>query len=150
MLALKGRISMPTKHTTTAHRKPSKPKTKRAKAAEETIYTRNDDMQECIDNCTDCFQVCEQMITHCLSKGGEHASANHIRLLVDCAEACKTSVGFMLRNSPYHHLTCGVCAQICTACADDCETMNDDEMMKECIEICRRCATSCAAMAQMQ
>ena len=116
----------------------------------ETIYTRGNDMQECIDNCTDCFQVCEQMITHCLKKGGDHAKPEHIRLLIDCAEACKTSVGFMLRESPFHHLTCGTCAQICTECADDCAEMNDDELMQECIEICRRCATSCAAMAQMQ
>jgi hypothetical protein len=145
---------MAVKQTATPKSKSKKapPKSKRAnpRTVEETIFTRDEDMQECIDNCTDCAQVCEQMITHCLSKGGHHAEPSHIRLLIDCAEACKTSVGFMIRESPFHPLTCGTCAQVCTACAEDCESMNDDELMQECVEICRRCATSCAAMAQMQ
>jgi hypothetical protein len=117
---------------------------------EETIYSRDEDRQECIDNCTDCAQVCEQMVTHCLSKGGPHSAPEHIRLLIDCANICQTSAGFMLRGSPLHHLTCGACAEVCTACADDCEKMNDDEMMNECIEICRRCATTCEAMSSQR
>jgi hypothetical protein len=102
-----------------------------------------DEMQMCIQNCIECHQACEQMIQHCLKKGGMHAEANHIRILQDCSQICAVSADFMLRQSDLHTQTCGVCAQACMTCAEDCEQMSDDEMMKMCAEICRRCADSC-------
>ena len=57
-------------------------------------------MQECIASCLDCHSVCLETISHCLSKGGDHAECNHIRVLQDCAQVCITSADFMLRNSP--------------------------------------------------
>ena len=116
--------------------------------AVKTIFKgMTDDMQMCIQNCTQCSQICEQLVQHCLSKGGMHAEAQHIRILQDCSEVCALSAGFMLRNSNFHSRTCGVCAEICLACAKDCEQFNDDEMMKACAEVCRRCAESCQEMS---
>jgi hypothetical protein len=114
------------------------------------MHARNHDatMQECIDNCTACHQSCLALVPHCLGMGGEHASPDHIRLLLDCANICATSADFMLRGSPFHNRTCGVCAEVCQRCAEDCERIaNSDQMMLECAEICRRCAESCRAMA---
>jgi len=37
----------------------------------------------------------------------------HMRLLMDCAQACQTSADFLLRNSPFHSRNCGVCADVC-------------------------------------
>ncbi len=68
---------------------------------------RGDAMEECIQNCLDCYRVCLEMVTHCLQMGGRHAEASHIRLLLDCVEICRTSADFMLRGSPRHHLTYG-------------------------------------------
>jgi hypothetical protein len=79
--------------------------------------------------------------------GGEHAKPGHIRLLLDCAEICETSANFMLRTSDLHHLTCGVCAEVCTRCAEDCERFVDDIMMQACAQACRHCAESCQEMA---
>lgn len=108
-----------------------------------------DDMQMCIQNCVQCAQVCEQMIQHCLSKGGMHSEPSHIRLLQDCADICAVSAKFMMRESKLHPKTCGVCAEACLVCAEDCDRMSDDEMMKMCADVCRRCAESCQKMSSM-
>lgn len=108
------------------------------------------DMQQCIQNCTECHRVCLEMVAHCLGMGGAHAEPAHIRLLLDCAEICRTSADFMIRGSEFHTRTCGVCAEVCARCADDCERIaGGDEMMMRCVEVCRRCADSCRRMAGM-
>jgi hypothetical protein len=105
-------------------------------------------MSECIDNCSDCHDVCVATVEHCLSKGGEHAAAEHIRTLLDCAQACDVSRDFMLRGSELHHAYCGACAEACERCAQSCEQLaGDDEVMRHCADTCRRCAESCRAMA---
>jgi hypothetical protein len=104
-------------------------------------------MQDCIANCLDCHSVCLVTIGHCLNKGGEHAESAHIRLLQDCAQICIASADFMLRGSPWHRMTCRLCAGICEKCAEDCAKIADDETMVLCVEACRRCASSCSEMA---
>lgn len=104
-------------------------------------------MQQCIRDCQTCSQVCLETVTHCLQKGGKHAEPQHIRLLMDCAEICQTSANFMIRGSIYHGRTCGVCAEICEACADSCASFTDDVEMQHCAEVCRTCAASCREMA---
>jgi hypothetical protein len=106
------------------------------------------EMQHCIDNCTQCHATCIATIQHCLGMGGRHASRDHIRLLADCAQICRTSADFMIRQSDLHALTCGVCAEICQRCADDCEQMaGGDATMQRCVQMCRECADSCRQMA---
>jgi hypothetical protein len=105
-------------------------------------------MRECIRNCSDCHDVCMETLSHCLARGGEHAGADHIRTLLDCAQMCDTSRDFMLRGSPLHPAVCGVCADACQRCAESCEALGaDDEVMQNCAEVCRRCAETCLAMA---
>jgi hypothetical protein len=105
------------------------------------------ELERCIDNCQECHEVCLRTVSHCLEKGGRHAEASHVRLLLDCAQICETSADFMIRGSDLHAATCRACAEVCERCADDCERMADDEMMRRCAEVCRRCAQSCAQMA---
>jgi hypothetical protein len=108
------------------------------------------EMRECIENCSSCHSVCVETASHCLEMGGPHAAAGHIGLLLDCAQICATSADFMLRGSPFHAQTCGVCAAVCERCAEDCERLaGDDELMRRCAEVCRRCAESCRRMAAM-
>lgn len=105
------------------------------------------EMQECIDHCQECQEICLEAVDHGLRQGGPHAEAGHIRLLLDCAEICRTSAGFMLRGSELHGRTCAVCAEICERCARDCEGFEDDDLLKQCAEICARCAESCRRMS---
>lgn len=106
-------------------------------------------MEECIANCLECHQTCLETIQYCLEKGGTHAEAAHIRLLMDCAAICETSAGFMIRQSELHMRTCSVCAEVCARCAESCESFVDDEGMERCAEICRTCSESCAEMAEV-
>ena len=106
-----------------------------------------DAMQRCIDHCSECHDICVQTVNHCLTEGGKHAEAEHIRLLLDCTEICQTCADFMLRGSPYHVATCATCADICEACAESCARFSDDTMMQRCAETCRRCAASCREMS---
>jgi hypothetical protein len=104
-------------------------------------------MQHCIDECETCHDVCLRTVAHCLHQGGRHADSSHITILLDCVDMCATSAAFMLRDSTMHRRTCGVCADVCSACAKSCDGFPDDDVMKRCAEECRRCAESCREMA---
>lgn len=108
-------------------------------------------MQECLHNCQECHAVCTETIQHCLKLGGKHGDAEHIRLLLDCAQICQMSADYMLRGSSFHFKACGLCAEVCQSCADSCERIGkDDAMMKKCAETCRRCAESCRTMSSVK
>ncbi|WP_220433427.1 four-helix bundle copper-binding protein [Zemynaea arenosa] len=102
-------------------------------------------MQDCIDACQRCHEVCLRMaMTHCLELGGRHTEPEHLRLMLNCAEICQTSANFMLSQSSVHGAVCGACAEVCTACADSCASVGD---MDECVQACRHCAETCSEMA---
>jgi hypothetical protein len=108
----------------------------------------SDAMHDCIENCSDCHDVCTETLIHCLGIGAEHAGQDHIRALLDCAQACDASRDFMLRGSDLQAQYCGACADACERCAESCERIGgDDKVMRNCAEMCRRCAESCLAMA---
>ena len=115
----------------------------------QTARHMSGNMQQCIQECLTCHSVCLSTVQHCLQLGEQHAEAQHITTLLDCAEICQTSANFMLRGSALHTRTCGVCAEVCTRCAEACERMGDDTQMQACAQECRRCSDSCRRMAAM-
>ena len=103
------------------------------------------EMQSCVDECLRCYAVCLQMaMNHCLEVGGEHVQPKHFRLMMACAEMCRTAAHFMLIGSEHHKHTCAECAEICEECAKDCERLGG---MEDCVAACRRSAESCRKMA---
>ena len=103
------------------------------------------EMQNCIEACLRCYQTCLGMTSmHCLPAGGKHVEPGHLRLMLGCAEICRTSAHFMLLGTPEHNNTCRTCAEVCEACAKSCEAIGD---MQDCVETCRTCAESCRKMA---
>ena len=106
------------------------------------------DMKACIDECEKCHRICVETAQYCLDKGGRHAAAEHVRLLMDCAEICQTSANFMLRGSAVHKPICGACAEVCKRCAESCDGLSEDARLKECAAACRACADSCRKMAE--
>lgn len=102
-------------------------------------------MRECVEACLKCYSVClHAAMNHCLETGGEHTEPEHFRLMMACAEMCRTSAHFMLIGTEHHRHTCRECAEICAQCAEDCERIGD---MEACVEACRQCAERCRAMA---
>lgn len=107
--------------------------------------THESQLTDCIAICAECHETCERMIfDHCLKLGGKHVQPDHLKLMADCVQICRTAADFMIRNSPHHGLVCRACAEICEACARDCESVGD---MEECVSVCRRCAASCEQMS---
>ncbi len=106
------------------------------------------EMQECIDNCSECSNVCLQTISHCLRQGGKTADSKSIQLLAESVEICRASAKFLCLASAHYRETCGLCAEICEECADACESAGGgDEQIKKCAKACRTCAQSCQEMA---
>lgn len=101
-------------------------------------------MQEAIQACLDCNRVCMDTVFLHLNRGGANLDADQFRMLLNCAEMCRTSASFMQRGSPLHGRVCSVCAEVCEACVDSCAQA---EGLGECIEMCRTCAKSCRSMA---
>lgn len=104
-------------------------------------------MQKCIENCTECRDICQKTTAYCYSMGGKHAETAHLQYLLDCTEACAASASFMLRGSNLFPQVCGVCADACDRCAESCEQFSGDAQMMACAETCRRCGQSCRQMA---
>ena len=106
--------------------------------------------EACIAQCRECHNIClDTLYNTCLTMGGKHVEAAHIKLMTDCIQACQTSADFMARGSSLHTLTCATCADVCEACADSCERIGGAEM-KRCAEVCRACAKSCRDMSKMK
>lgn len=103
------------------------------------------EMQDCIDACLSCHRTCLGMLSrHCLEAGGRHVEPEHVRLMLSCAEACRTSADLMLIGSPVHRHQCAACAEICAACARSCEEVGG---MDACVAACRSCEEVCRRMA---
>lgn len=112
----------------------------------QAIHQKSPEMENCIQSCLDCYRVCTETVAYCLQAGGKHAEANHIQVLLACAEICQTSANFLLLGTPLHTQTCAACAVVCAQCAESCEQMGNDALMNACAEVCRRCAESCRQM----
>ena len=110
-------------------------------------HSSNSLMDECIQNCLNCYQICEQTLVSSFSSL-KKSDSSHLKLLKSCSDICNLSARFMIMETTFHVDTCGLCAKICQECADKCEEAGDPSM-KECIDICRKCAESCSQMSQM-
>lgn len=103
------------------------------------------ELEACIDACLKCYRTCFGMaMSHCLEVGGEHVAPKHFRLMMACAEICRTAAHFMLMQSAHDEHVCAECAEICEECASDCERLGD---MDACVGACRACAEQCRRMA---
>lgn len=66
------------------------------------MHRLDPEMQARIDECLRCFQTClGTAMTHCLEQGGRHVELTHFRLLMACAEICRTAAHFMLIRTLY-------------------------------------------------
>jgi hypothetical protein len=109
---------------------------------------RNAEMERCTEECGSCHDVCLAALAYCLHRGGTHADAAHLTMLLDCVDMCRTAANFLLRHSIAHRRTCELCADICDLCAESCAGFPDDETMNDCAETCISCAAACRDMVR--
>jgi len=103
------------------------------------------DRKQCIEFCLDCHRTCiDTAMAHCLEMGGDYVQPAHFRLMMNCADLCRTTADFLLSASEFSAQLCALCAEVCEACADSCRDIGD---MDNCVLACDLCADSCAAMS---
>jgi hypothetical protein len=109
---------------------------------------------DCLDACSACAAVCNEMSHHCFShveKGSSdkefHARGHH--MAADCATICSVSAALVARQSPMMDVECTACAEACRRCAEHCEKSQDSGgIAKDCARICRECERACREMVR--
>lgn len=104
--------------------------------------------KELLDVLSRCAAECEHCIYNvCL---GDPQMKTCGQLCIDCAQICHTTMTYVSRMSQFMHQSLQMCADICDACAQECERFPDNEDMRRCAEVCRECARSCRDTAQQR
>ena len=99
--------------------------------------------QECIDLCWTARNECQKsLFTHCFEKGGKYLERNHVRIMMDCSEICRTTADSLTHRSPVYAAICAATAAICEACAESCDQL-DTETMRQVGAHCRAAAKAC-------
>jgi hypothetical protein len=106
--------------------------------------TDSAEMMRCIDDCERCHRIClRTAMTHCLEQGGECVEPPLFRVMLACAELCRTTADAMLAGYALYEELCAVCARVCRDCAESCERTGE---LEECVDACRLCEASCARL----
>lgn len=105
----------------------------------------NSTYQSCIEACTRCAAACDHCAASCLNEEDVTMMARCIQLDIECSSICKTAALFMHLQSNHANAICQVCADVCTACAEECEK-HDNEHCRKCASVCRECAEECMSM----
>ena len=100
-----------------------------------------------LDTFRACRRACLAAVRHALDADGPQLDDAQIRLLLDGAEVCETSIRFRRRNSTLDPRVCTVCVAICERCAALCDRFGDDAVMRTCRDACRHCASVCRRLA---
>ena len=98
-----------------------------------------EEVEECITACVACQAICLQTVFYCLKIGGARASADHVRMLLDCAEMCRSTVHFMFAGSAFQSRVCALCSEVCKRCEASCRAMGEAQDLR-CAEACHCCA----------
>ena len=102
-------------------------------------------MNPCTETCIRCAQACESCANACLEEPTVANMAGCIRLARDCADLCWTAAAMTARSSDYAGELCRLCAEVCYACATECELFEVDHCQR-CAGECRLCAEECRQM----
>lgn len=104
--------------------------------------------QSMINAIYDCVTECNHCTSACLEEQDVQALAKCIKLNMDCAEICTLIAGYAARGSAHTMHLMEECAEICDACAVECEKFADQyDHCKKCAAVCRACAEECRTMA---
>lgn len=100
--------------------------------------------KEIIDILSKCVIECNHCATACLDEQDVKMLTKCIKLEIDCAEICNLTISYLSRGSEHADQIIKVCAEICEACAAECEKHKHMEHCKRCAEVCRECAEACS------
>ena len=101
----------------------------------------------CIEACNACAVACNQCAAACLSEDDVKMMVRCITLDMDCAAICQLSAAAIARGSEHAKEICRLCANICEACAQECEK-HKSLHCQSCAKACRVCAIACLEMTR--
>jgi hypothetical protein len=105
-----------------------------------------------IEACNQCATECEQCITACCNEKESASMDQCIELNRYSADMSRMAAAFIARadkhTMDFVNKFCDLCAEICTACATECEKHSDMEHCKRCAIACRNCAAECLIMTK--
>lgn len=106
------------------------------------VNTTANNLQDCIEACIRCAQVCNRCFKECLDKDNINGMKEALGILVDCAEMCYVTAAYLSNNNVYSGNVSGACAELCERCADICESYATLSC-RDSVEACRLCAAEC-------
>ncbi|HEY1015252.1 MAG TPA: hypothetical protein VGE07_21280 [Herpetosiphonaceae bacterium] len=98
--------------------------------------------QACIDACLDCHAVCMDAALRCL-QADPAADAGLVRMLLDCAELCRTNAELMRADDDLLEETCMACGILYEHFARECDLLAGDPVLRRCAEAIRACVEAC-------
>ena len=90
-----------------------------------------------------CVAECNHCTTACLDEQDVKMLTKCIKLDIDCAEICSLTASLLARGSEHGEHLKKECAEVCAACATECEKHAHMEHCKKCAEVCWACAQAC-------
>lgn len=103
--------------------------------------------KQLLDALNNCAAECNHCTTACLEEQDVQMLTKCIRLDIDCAAICTLTASLVARGSEHGRHMLKECAEVCNACAEECEKhASHMEHCKRCAETCRACAEACAAI----
>ena len=106
-------------------------------------------LESCIAACSACAVECYHCSSSCLNEMDIKMFARCIKLDYDCSAICLLAMQAMASGSEFAKQICNLCAEICTACAVECEKHAHMEHCKKCADACRKCAAECSNMGKV-
>jgi hypothetical protein len=93
-----------------------------------------------------CADTCDYCAAACLQEDNVAKMVICIRLNMECYSMCKTTAMLLQLGSEHAAAACQLCADICSACADECEKYQYVHC-QECATVCRQCAEECICIS---
>jgi len=105
-------------------------------------------LARCIDECGRCEASCTICADADLAEDDVDGMRRCIRLCLDCADVCNSTMHVMARQTEADAATqraaLEACIAACRACTDECEKhAHHHEHCRLCAEDCRRCQSAC-------
>lgn len=93
--------------------------------------------------CQNTKHMCLETACYCMQMGGDYLADQSVRLLLDMAALCHSSLDTALRVTWLHAHTIATLVATGKKAAAICERFTHDERMMRCAELCRECVAYC-------
>jgi hypothetical protein len=99
--------------------------------------------RDCVEACANTADACDLCVARCLQHPDVQSLARCIQLCLDAAMVSRTTAALMRRESEFADTAGHFLAQLCEACAAECERHDEHAYCRWCASMCRRCAAAC-------